>query len=73
MRQFGRMEVEIERSSWGPPELYALARDVANYILTSGTEVKHGDTVGKDAEQKIVVHHGRSTYLNGDVYKILTS
>lgn len=43
-----------------------------NYILTSATEVKHGDTVGKDAEQKIVVHHGRSTYLNGDVYKILT-
>jgi hypothetical protein len=34
MRQFGRMEIEIERSSWGPPELYALAKDVANYILT---------------------------------------
>jgi hypothetical protein len=71
MRQFGRMEVEIERSSWAPPELYALANDVANYILTSGTEVKHGDTVGKDAAQKIVVHHGRSTQLNDDVYKIL--
>lgn len=72
MRQFGRMEIETERSSWGPPQLYEFARDVANYILTSGTELKHGDTIGEDAEQKIVVHHGRSTHFEYDVYKLLT-
>jgi len=34
--------------------------------------IKDGDTIGNDAEQKIVVHHGRSKFANGDVYKILT-
>jgi hypothetical protein len=72
MRQFGAMEIEIERSSWNPRELFDFARKIANYVLTSGTVVKDGDTIGKDAEQKIVVHHGRSQFDNRDVYKVLT-
>jgi hypothetical protein len=71
MRQFGAMEIEVERTSWKPQELFDFARKVANYVLTSGAVIKDGDTIGKDAEEKIVIHHGRSKYLDSDVYKIL--
>lgn len=72
MRQFGSMEIEVERSSWNPRELYDFVHKAANYVLTSGAVIKDGDTIGKDEEQKIVVRHGRSKYLNADVYKIVT-
>lgn len=73
LRQFGAMEIEIERSSWQPRELHDFAHKVANYVLTAGTVIKDGDTIGNSAEQKIVVRHGRSKFDNGsEVYKILT-
>jgi len=72
MRQFGAMEIEVERSSWKPRELFDFARKVANYVLTSGAVIKDGDTIGKDAEQKIAVHRGRSKFADCEVYKILT-
>jgi len=42
MRQFGAMEIEIERSSWKPRQLVDFAQKVASYILTSGAVVKDG-------------------------------
>jgi hypothetical protein len=61
LAQFGSMEIEVDE----------FTKKVANYILTSGTVVKHGDTIGRDAEQKIVVHHGVSTLTGRPVYKLL--
>ena len=61
-----------QRSSWNPNELFDFVHKAANYVLTSGAVIKDGDTIGKDAEQKIVVHHGRSKYLNAAVYKLVT-
>jgi len=59
MRDFEKMEIETE-SSLPLDQTFDLVRKFGSHILSSGAEVKDGDTVGVSEQQKIKVRHTRS-------------
>ena len=72
MKQFGLMELEVESCRMQPADLFEYIGNVAHYLVRSGPVIKDGNTIGTDAEERIVVRHRPS--MLGDnrlVYKIL--
>jgi hypothetical protein len=57
MRAFHRMELEVEKSRRPASEVLDYLGDIAHYLLTTGAEVRDGDTVGARAEERLRVRH----------------
>jgi hypothetical protein len=58
----GRMEIEIPTSHMKPGELREWVVGIAYYVLDQGPLLKHGDTIGMTAEQKVRVRHAKSMF-----------
>jgi hypothetical protein len=72
MRQFGLMELEVERSPMDLEELFEFVSNVAHYLIQSGPVIKDGNTVGGSEEQRILVRHRLSLIDGGrQVYKVI--
>jgi hypothetical protein len=72
MRQFGLMEIEIDRSKMDVEELFEFVANVAHYLIQSGPVIADGNTVGGSEEERILVRH-RPSMIDKDrqVYKIV--
>jgi Domain of unknown function (DUF4261) len=74
MASFGHLEIEIDRATLEPEEILEFCYAIINYILTSGNTVKHGETLGRSAEEKIKVTHESSMWdREGKVMKLAFS
>ena len=74
MESFGQLEVEIDRATLEPKEIFDFCYSIIHYILTSGKTIKHGETIGRSAEEKIQVTHEHSMWdREGDVMKLAFS
>lgn len=62
LHQFGALEIEIVQSRMQYGELYFRGRDLADYVMKAGPVLKHGDTIGATATQKIQVRHEPSVF-----------
>jgi hypothetical protein len=72
MRQFGLMEIEVDRSDKSVQELFEFIANIAHYLIQSGPVIADGNTVGGTPEQRILVHHRPSMVdKNRKVYKIV--
>ena len=57
---FGCMEFEIVESNLPMPELFEMLISMSRYVIFHGNVIGDGDTVGSNAEEKIVTHFTRS-------------
>jgi hypothetical protein len=72
MRQFGLMEIEVDRSKMKVQELFEFVSNIAHYLIQSGPVIADGNTVGESAEQRILVRHFPSMIESKRrVYKII--
>jgi hypothetical protein len=72
MQQFGLMEIEVDRCSMEPGELFEFVSNIAHYLVQSGPVIADGNTVGSDADEQIPVKHLPSMIDDTKtVYKIL--
>jgi hypothetical protein len=71
MSFFDHLEIEIDRATLDPEEILDFCYSIINYILTSGVTIKHGETIGRSAREKIKVTHERSMWdREGKVMKL---
>lgn len=63
LANFGVMEIEMIRARMPYEEMYARAREIAGYLIHAGPVLADGDTVGRDATEKIFVRHQPSAYV----------
>lgn len=57
MKQFGLMEIEVDKTSMNAEELFEFVGNIAHYLIMSGPVIQDGNTVGGTAEEKILVRH----------------
>jgi Domain of unknown function (DUF4261) len=64
---FGVMEIEMIRSSKPYEEMYERARELAGYLIYEGPVLADGHTVGRTADEKIIVRHEPSAYAPNEM------
>lgn len=62
MTALGHMEFEIPRIEMKPGELRDWAVNIAGYLLEKGPVLKHGETIGATAEQRLRISHTKSQF-----------
>lgn len=63
----GFLEIEVKRSKRSPEDLMQFVGDVAAYVVNSRVHVKHGETMGGSAEERIKATHAESMFGRGTV------
>jgi hypothetical protein len=72
MRQFGLMDIEVDRCKMKPQELFEFVSNIAHYLIQSGPVIEDGNTVGGSEDERILVNHRPSMIEPGRcVYKIV--
>jgi len=72
MRQFGLMEIEVDRCRMNPSDLFEFVSNIAHYLIEKGPIIADGNTVGGSAEERILVRHLPSMIERSRrVYKIV--
>lgn len=72
MRQFGLMDIEVDRCKMDLEDLFEVVSNIAHYLIQSGPVIADGNTVGANEDERILVHH-RPSMIDDDrqVYKIV--
>jgi len=71
LKALGEMEIEAAGAPGPAKDLFFAMLDLASYLLNSGRQISDGDTIGPDAETKIVVRHRPSMWEpNRTVYRV---
>lgn len=60
LRTFDLMEIEAFRCPESPSDLHDRFMSIARYLMQEGTTIKHGDTFGYSASEKIKILHAQS-------------
>jgi len=72
LKQFGLMEIEIDRCGMDLGELFEFVSNLAHYLVMSGPVIKDGNTVGGSEEERILVRHRPSMIdRSRRVYKVI--
>lgn len=72
METFGHREFEIVGTTADPGEWFTRLLDLANYVMDAGPVLKHGQTFGATADEKIGIEVGKSRLgKNGTVIRLL--
>lgn len=66
LRAFGHQEFEILDSRRGVGGLRVRIYDIISYILRAGPVLKHGDTLGDTADERLRVEHATSRFRAGE-------
>ena len=62
MRAFSQLEIEVDRTDLAPETLLDICYPTIDWILRTGTKVRHGETVGRSADEKFRVTHEPSMF-----------
>lgn len=62
LEELGLMELVTENATESPGELRDRFIGIADYLLTNGPVINDGDTVGEDANERIVVQYDTSPF-----------
>jgi len=66
----GKQDFEVLDSSHSPDEVFAFLTDVALYLLEYNVTLKHGETIGFSAEQKLGITESKGVAVGGKTLKI---
>ncbi|WP_346859350.1 DUF4261 domain-containing protein [uncultured Draconibacterium sp.] len=70
LSDFGKSEMEIIDSEHSLEELNSIMFDLAHYVIANNVILKHGETIGVSAEQKLKITESKGVYLDGKTLKI---
>lgn len=70
MAAFGKDEMEVVQSDIDPQELRDLLFNISYYILSEGTTLKDGQTIGFSENQKLKISRSAGIALDSDTLKI---
>lgn len=62
LEAFGHLDFEIHDHKGEPADLLGCLADAAHYVITTGRELKDGDTFGASADERIPIRHARSRF-----------
>lgn len=65
MELFKQLNIELLHCPWDPERAWNYALTVADYVLTSGTTVQDGETVGRTEEEQLTVHIDEPVHADG--------
>ena len=65
MEVFDQLNVELLHCPWDPERAWNYILSVADYVLTSGEELKDGDTVGRNMDEQFTVHIDEPHHAEG--------
>lgn len=65
MEVFDQLNVELLHCPWDPERAWNYILSVADYVLTSGKELKDGDTVGRNMDEQFTVHIDEPHHAEG--------
>jgi len=72
MKQFGLMEIEVDRCRMSLQDLFEFVSNLAHYLIQSGPVIADGNTVGGSEDDRILVRHRPSMLDQGQrVYKVI--
>ena len=72
MKQFGLMEIEVDRCRMNLQEVFEFVSNLAHYLIQSGPVIEDGNTVGGSEDERILVRHSSSMLDQQQaVYKIV--
>ena len=72
MRQFGLLDIEVDRCKMKPEELFEFVSNIGHYLIQSGAVIEDGNTVGGSEDERILVRHQPSMIdPQRRVYKIV--
>jgi len=66
----GLLEIEIDRTEREPEDILDFCHDIISYLVTSGTAIQPGETIGRTEDEQVAVSHGDSAYDRGTVMKL---
>ena len=70
LKDFGKKEMEILNSDYGYGELSEMMFNLSHYVLAYDVNLKHGETIGLSAEQKLKISESKGVFLDGNTLKI---
>jgi hypothetical protein len=62
MEPLGHKEFEIHRTRRSPGDVLKMLLDVCLYVLRAGPVLKHGQTFGRTADERLKIRHGPSMH-----------
>ena len=70
LESLGKQDLEIINSPNGPEEVFNLLQAVASYVIMYDVVLKHGETLGFSAEQKLPITESNAVATTGKTLKI---
>lgn len=70
LSQFGKLEMEIVRSKHSLETLSDMMYNITHYVLAYNVSLKHGETIGLSATQKLKITKSKGVYLDDKTLKI---
>lgn len=70
MRAFGKEELEVIESSQSSYDVYEMMLNISAYLVEQGATLRHGETIGLTADQKLTVTLSEGVYVEGKSLKI---
>ena len=64
LHEFEKMELEVNQSKQTLPDIYGFLYNISHYLLAHNPVLKDGETIGMTAEQKVMMTHSPSRYLD---------
>ncbi|OJJ19240.1 hypothetical protein BKI52_20730 [marine bacterium AO1-C] len=63
LNEFDKMELEVNQSNQTLTDIYGFLYNISHYLLAYDPVLKDGETIGMTAEQKVMMTHRSSRYL----------
>lgn len=70
LKSFQKQEIEIINSSMDLGALYDFIVNISAYVIGSNVTLKHGETLGVSAEQKIKITSSKGVFIEGETLKL---
>lgn len=70
MKEFGKKEMEIINSHQNIEHLYEYLLNICHYVLVGDITLKHGETLGPNAEEKIKITLSKGEFVEGESLKL---
>ena len=70
LENLGKQDIEILSSAHSANDVFSFMTDISSYVMESDVTLKHGETIGFSAEQKLSITESNGVAIGGKTLKI---